>query len=80
LSGGDGPNIAHRLQRSSSMGLARRLSSRSPHSDLALKLEPDYEQVGDQDSPDLDEHGIIGSAVRGLDLQGFILDYARRIT
>jgi hypothetical protein len=37
--------------------------------DLALELEPDQEQVSDQGGPDLDEFGILGSAVKGLDLQ-----------
>jgi hypothetical protein len=36
---------------------------------LALELEPDQKQVSDQGSPDLDEHSILGSAVKGFDLQ-----------
>ncbi len=36
-------------------------------SDLALKFEPDQDQVGDQGGPDLDEHSILGSAVKDLD-------------
>lgn len=38
-------------------------------SDLALEFEPDQEQVSDQGGPDLDEHGILGGPVKGLDLQ-----------
>jgi hypothetical protein len=33
---------------------------------LAFELEPDQEQVSDQGGPDLDQHGILGSAVKGL--------------
>ena len=36
---------------------------------FAFKFEPNQEQVSDQGGPDLDEHGILGSAVKGLDLQ-----------
>jgi len=35
---------------------------------LALELEPDQKQVSNQGGPDLDEHGIFGGAVKGLDL------------
>ena len=35
---------------------------------FAFELEPDQEYVGDQRGPDLDKHGILGSAIKGLDL------------
>ena len=34
---------------------------------FAFELEPNQEQVSDQGGPDLDEHGISGGAVKGLD-------------
>ena len=40
-----------------------------PPAHLALEPEPDQKQVSDQGGPDLDQHGILGSAVKGLDLQ-----------
>ena len=36
---------------------------------LALEFEPDQEQISAQGGPDLDQHGILGGAVNGLDLQ-----------
>jgi len=39
---------------------------------LALELEPDQKQVSAQGGPDLDEHGILGSAVKGLDFSSSI--------
>jgi hypothetical protein len=44
---------------------------------LALELEPDQEQVSAHGGPDLDEHSILGSAVKGLDLQ-VLLDEAEK--
>lgn len=32
---------------------------------FALEFEPDQEQISDQGDPDLDEHGILGGAVKG---------------
>ena len=49
------------------MGQAGELQESPAH--LALEFEPDQEQVSDQSGPDLDEHGILGGAVKGLDLQ-----------
>ena len=49
------------------MGQAAEFQESPAH--LALKFEPDQEQVSDQGGPDLDKHGILGSAVKGLDLQ-----------
>ena len=40
-----------------------------PPGHLALELEPNQKQVSDQGGPDLDEHGILGGSVKGLDLQ-----------
>jgi hypothetical protein len=36
---------------------------------LALELEPNQKHVSDQGGPDLDEHGILGGAIKSLDLQ-----------
>ena len=36
---------------------------------FAFEPEPNQEQIGNQGGPDLDEHGILGGAVKGLDFQ-----------
>jgi hypothetical protein len=49
---------------------ASRVSSKSPP--LSLEFEPDQEQVSDQGGPDLDQHGILGSSVKGLNFQALL--------
>jgi hypothetical protein len=43
---------------------------------LAFEPEANQKQVSDQGGPDLDEHGILGGSVKGLDLQT-LLDPAK---
>ena len=49
------------------LGQAGKLQESTAH--FAFELEPNQEQVSDQGGPDLDEHGILGGAIKCLDFQ-----------